>query len=175
MPFSMGGDREALLLDTRRRIFEIVRDNAGIHARDVQRKSMLALGNVSYHLDYLRKKGLLRADRSRKITRYYCIQFKEDRLMGLLRQKSVRDIILYVMMNEGCSHEEISRELALSPSTVTWHLSKLKDIVREERTGRTKSYRLCAGRDRIMKLLVAYRESFLDKMVDNAVRMWEFR
>ena len=73
-------------------------------------------------------------------------------------------------MNES-SHKKISDFTGLSPSTVSWHIKKLlrEGVINSSERG----YVLQIEKSRIMKLLIAYRESFLDSLVDRAIEMWE--
>ena len=95
--------------------------------------------------------------------------------MALLRQKSVRDILLYVLMHDNCNHEQIVQSVRLSPSTVSWHLKKLEvsGTILSRQEGRKTHYCLAIDKNEITKLLIAYQESFLDSVVDNIVEMWD--
>jgi predicted transcriptional regulator len=166
-----------LEIDHRRKIYETVNKYAGAHYREIERKTGLPTGIVRYHLDYLVTYVLIREEREGNNLRYFPKEFKTEnvRLLGLLRQESVRKILLHILTHEGCTHEEISRAISLSPSTTTWHLKKLEEnsIVAAAKRGRTKNYALAIKDEEIIKLLVTYKESFLDKLVDSVIEMWE--
>ncbi len=174
-------DRESgvLRLATRRRIYESARRNAGQHLRGIQRLTGLPFGSVSYHLSYLVRHGLLRAEKEGKALRYFPVESSsgDQELLMLLRQQSVRAILLFVFSHEGCTQQEIAASVELSASTVTWHLKKLLDagVVTMVRSGKFHSYRLAVPRERIMALLITYRESFLDRLVDGLIDLWERR
>src|SRR3989338_11241297 len=105
------GDREKriLELDTRRKIYDIVRKFAGSHFREIGRKSSLSTGSVKYHLSYLVKHGLIKEEKGGNNRRYYPREFSSSnkKLLGFLRQQSIRKIILFIISNESCSHEQI--------------------------------------------------------------------
>ena len=95
--------------------------------------------------------------------------------MGFLRQKSIRKIILFILINPNCYHEQIVYSVQLAPSTVSWHLKKLNDvnIISFSKKGRKTYYKILSDKDEIMNLLISYQESFLDSIVDNIVEMWD--
>ena len=170
-------EKKMLEVELRRKIYQAVRQYAGAHFREIERKSGLATGSAQYHLNYLAKQGLIRAEKEGGNVRYFPRDFRpEDRkLMGFLRQKSIRAMILFVLTHDNCNHEQIAGFAKLSPSTVSWHLKKLEQdgIIKTSRKGRNAFYSILSDRNEIVKLLITYRGSFLDKMVDNVVEMWE--
>ena len=95
--------------------------------------------------------------------------------MGLLRQKSTRRILLYILTNDKCNHEQIVNFVRLSPSTVSWHLRKLieEKIIGFVKEGRKTFYPLLVDKEEIISLLITYKKSFFDSLVDNMVEMWE--
>ena len=168
---------EVLELESRRKIYEVVRKNAGGHMREIQRVSGMSYGVVSYHLSYLSKHNLIKEERDGSYVRYYpvTIDFRDEKLLALLRQRSVRTILLFVVTHEGCSHQEISAGVSLSPSTTTWHLKKLIDnrIIVSDKKIKGKAYSLDVPKEHIMNLLITYQESFLDSLVDGLLELWE--
>lgn len=174
MAFSMDEDRRVLELEMRRRIYIAVRDCAGCHLREIERRTGESAGAVSYHINYLKRHGLLKQEKDGNKVRYFPSEFPGGMLMGMLRQGSVRRIILQIVANDGCSQNDIVQSVHLAPSTVSWHLSKLLEngIVKSVKRGRNTHYMLTSDRKEVMKLLITYKDSFLDKILDNAVEMW---
>ena len=169
-------DKKVLELDARRKIYDIVRESAGCHFREIERRSNLSTGSVKYHLDYLAKHGLIKQVKEGNNLRYFPRDFSSEnkKLMGLLRQKSIRKILVFILLNNNCNHEQIVQFVKLSPSTVSWHLKKLEEanIIGSVRKGRKTFYNI-ANKEEIVKLLITYRASFLDSMVDRVIDMWE--
>ena len=170
-------EKKVLELGTRRKIYDVVREFAGCHFREIERKSGLSTGSVQYHLDYLAKRDLISHEKEGNSIRYFPRDFssKNKKLMGLLRQKSIRKILLFILSNNNCNHEQIVEFAKLSPSTVSWHLKKLeKDkIIGFIKKGRKTFYDTLIGKEEIIKLLITYKESFLDSMIDGVIEMWE--
>ncbi len=168
-----------LELENRRKIYEIVRQFSGCHFREIERKSRISHGTLKYHLNFLIKHQLIIGEKENNHLRYFPKNFQPEniKLLSLLRQKSIRKIILFLVINENSSHNSITRFVILSPSTISWHLNKLvkAGILISEKSGRKAKYKLVADKDEIIKLLVAYKESFLDSLVDRVVEMWDIK
>lgn len=168
---------EALELESRRKIYEVVRQHAGSHLREIQRASDLSFGMISYHLSYLERHNLIKEEKDGNYVRYYpvSVDTKNEKLLGLLRQRSVRTILLFIVTHEGASHQEISAGVTLSPSTTTWHLKKLieNNIVVCNKKIKGNAYSLGVPKERIISLLITYRESFLDTLVDGLLDIME--
>ncbi len=170
-------EKKILELEVRNKIYNIVREFAGCHFREIERKSGLSTGTVKYHLDYLTRHGLIKQQKEGNNIRYFPKEFNPEnkRLMSLLRQKSIRNILLFILIHNNCNHEQIVKHVKLSPSTVSWHLKKLEGdgIVGFIKKGRKNFYNILIDKEEIINLLITYKESFLDILVDRAIEMWE--
>lgn len=170
-------EKKVLELEARRRIYEVVNKFAGCHFREIERKSSLPTGTVKYHLSYLAKHGLITETKSQNNVRYFPKAFKTENknLLGLLRQTKVREIILFILTNPNCNHEQIVQAVNVSPSTVSWHIRKLEDneIIGSRKKGRKTFYNIITDKKVIITLLITYKESFLDSLVDRVLEMWE--
>lgn len=163
-------------MESRRRVYEAVRANPGIHAREVVRRAGIPAGTVKYHLAYLSRHGLIKEEKDGNLARFFPSGFGAERqLMGLLRQHTIRKIMLALMAGDKLTHERIVGAVGLSPSTVSWHLRKLEGagVVGAEKSGRSTLYRIIADKEMIIRLLITYRESFLDSLVEHVIEMWE--
>lgn len=172
-------EKKVLELDIRKKIFQLVKKHAGCHYRDLERKSKLATGTIRYHLNYLVKSGLIKELKDSNNIRYFpkSISSEHKELLSLLRQKSIRNILLLLLSLKNINHEKIVENVNLSPSTVSWHLKKLEksNIIKPKKEGRKTYYNLLIDKQEIITLLITYQESFLDTLVDNVVEMWEMK
>jgi predicted transcriptional regulator len=169
--------KKILEVDIRRDIYDLVRKNAGSHFREIERKSGLTVGTVSYHLNFLKKHNLITEEKEGKNVRYFPKEFKakNKKLMTFLRQKSTRNILLQILINKKCSHDDITKNISLSPSTVSWHVKKLleNNLITTQKIDRRTRYGIAIDEKEVMNLLITYKKTFLDAMVDNVVEMWE--
>ncbi len=162
---------EVLLLDTRRRIYETVKKNPGIHLRELQRLTGLAMGQLEYHISLLERVGLIRSQKQGRYRRYFPADSEEDpALIGIVRSKVDRAILLFLLGVPQASHEEIARAVGISPSTLTWHMRRLMEagLVDRKKVGRHTIYAL-RDRDRTFRLLLSYTPGPVDQIVDRFV------
>jgi predicted transcriptional regulator len=169
--------RKALELEIRQSIYSLISPSPGLHFREIQRRTKIATGQLTYHLNYLQKVGLIKTENDGEYLRYYArIQINDEdrRVLEFVRQKSIRHILLYLLENNNCNHDLLVKSLDIAPSTISWHLKKLIDanIVSKEVEGR-KSFYSVNNPELIKKVLIKYKESFLDILVDRFIEMWE--
>lgn len=157
-----------LALETRRRIYAHVCKHPGAYLREIQRALLMSMGALEYHLSQLEAAGLVRAEMSEN-KRYYAMNVPERdaRLLGLLRQALTRRVILVLLESGPSSHQDLMRATGLRSSTLSYHARKLTEaeLVAREKLGRETTYRLVDA-DRVIRLLVEHRESFLDRVLD---------
>jgi len=168
--------QDALALDVRKKIYNLLKRSPGLHFREIQRRTKLATGSLQYHLEYLTKRHLLKQEKDLKFTRFYLVRqsFEHSKEMNVLRQPSLRKIVLFLLKKKRANNNQISKQIGLSPSTTSWHLDKLleKGVVEKRKKGRKTIYTL-TEREKTTSILVKYKRSFFDEMVDNFVEVWE--
>ena len=175
--FSSDKHHEILTLESRRKIYALVKQYSGCNFHELERKSNTPATTLQYHLHYLAKEKLISTQKDGNKIRYFSNTFssKDKYLLALLRQRHIRHILLFLLDKERQQHE-VAQFLGLSPSTVSWHLSKLVQqkiitLVRKKET----YYRLAIPSTDIIPLLITYQESFFDTLVDKTIDMWNFR
>ncbi len=158
-------------------LYSLIAESPGLHFRELQRRSQLATGQLLYHLNWMVNTALLRTTNDGEYLRFYTQEKmgeEERRILELSRQKSVRHILLQLLDSGTANHEAIVKKLGLSPSTVTFHMKKLvsEGVVLREADGR-KAFFTIKSPEVVRATLVKYSDSFLDKMVDRFIDMWE--
>ena len=173
----MDAMEEALTLDARKKIYKTIEKSPGLHFREIQRRTGLAIGSLQYHLEQLEKKHLVRSQKEKKFIRYYAVRQQlsaDTNIISLLRQDSVRKIILVLLENKAVNNQKLSNAINLSPSTTSWHIEKLisAGLIEKRKRGRKTFFKLTKPNE-VASILVGYRKSFLDEMVDNFVEIWQ--
>ncbi|VVB53603.1 Winged helix-turn-helix DNA-binding protein [uncultured archaeon] len=168
---------EVLELDVRRKIYEEIVKSPGLHVRELQRRVNIAYGALQYHLSFLVKHNLVAEEKGVEYSRFFPTEFKsirERELMSLLRQESIRRILLHLLNTPAARNKELAEGVGLSPSTVSWHISKLTEVgaVVQENKGGDVLFRVSEP-EVVTRLLVTYKSSFLDTIVDRFVEVWE--
>lgn len=164
-------------LESRRAIYQHVASNPGLHFRALLDALDYAQGTVQYHLRWLEEQGLIEESHDGKYTRYYPADSFDDvdqAVMNALRREYARRIIAHLVADGPLSTTELSDRLEKSPSTVSWHLSKLEEagLVTKERHGRRVEYEL-TDPDRVKYLYTVHRKTFTDRVVDRLFDLWD--
>ena len=166
-------------LKIRREIYTFIKGNPGLHLRELQRTLNLSLGNIRYHLDYLVRQELLVIDfdgyRKTFFTAHEILQWDRG-VLALLRQRVPRGIIIFLIgQSLESSFYEIQCQMNISKSSLSFQLKKLTSnhIIKIERSkGRNYYFIPEEDKERIVKLLITYRTSFLDDAIDRVVDVW---
>ncbi|MEA3201495.1 MAG: hypothetical protein QOE90_2923 [Thermoplasmata archaeon] len=168
---------EALELDARRHIYEYILATPGTHLRGVHRAVKLPFGQVLYHLNYLEKLDLVVVKKDGKFSRYFVknlIGRKEKDVISVLRHEVPRTISVLLLFRKEMSHKMILEHVAVSPSTLSFHLAKMVDaeVVSREARGRESIYRL-VDEPAVTRTLIRHRASFQCGVVDRFCAMFE--
>jgi predicted transcriptional regulator len=164
-------------LEMRRRIYECIEQNPGIHFREIQRRTNIAIGSLDYHIHYLHRHGLIRLEKDRKYVRYYALtknwEDEEREILSLLRQEKVRRILVYMLQKKTANPQDISGVLGIQSSTLSWYLKNLstRGVIRYVKRGRQRLYSV-NNPENIVKYLIAHKTSFFDEMVDRFIETW---
>lgn len=163
-------------LESRREIFAAIRKTPGIHFRALLRQLPYAQGTLQYHIRQLRNQGLLDEEDDGEFTRYYpsdTFEPDDKTVMNALRREYSRRIVAHLAADGPLTTTELADRLDKSPSTVSWHLSRLReaDLVSRERDGRSVPYAL-TDPDRVTRLYTIHRKSFADRLVDRLLDIW---
>lgn len=149
-------------------ILQTVEQNPGTHFREIQRETGCSSTTLNHHLSSLNLK-------ERKIhgyRRFYPQNISQDLEIPLAAlNHEVRGLMLY-KMHEGISQKELSEEIGKSKSTVSTHLTVMREdgLIKEETEGRSKI--LYPSRD-AFKALNSYASQILDEPSENFIDMWE--
>ena len=165
-----------LELETRKRIYDFIKEYPGTHMREIQRRLNLPIGVLKFHIQYLTKHDMITEKPDRYYKRYYIsgtLGSIDREALTVLRQKYPRWIILYLIQHPKVKHKDLLEQFGLKPSTLSFYLKSLveKNIVIRKRVGRESIY-LLSNPDNIIQLLITYRPSFLDKLVDRFLETW---
>jgi predicted transcriptional regulator len=144
-------DRANLLAHTfRHQVLETVRQQPGIHLREVARRLDLTPNNAAYHLRVLERHGLLRSERLHGKRVYFPAAGPEARRKflaeSLLRLASRARVLAAVAATPAPNQTRIAALTGQHQGAVGWHLRLLMEagLVAEERTSRECRYRLTA-------------------------------
>ena len=150
----------------------------GVRYRELMRLTGLSNGVLTYHLNKLDHSGIVKIDRiNNRVTRYYSsdISDEESKILAILRQKSTRSVLLFISDHDQCSFNEIVDYTNKVPSTVSWHLMRLKEsnIIRIRRQKDYNIYELSIDKSFLLDTLQKYSNSLNSDIVEDYVEMME--
>ena len=153
-----------------------VNEIPGLRYRELLRMTGFSHGVLSYHLRFLDNSGKIRVKRvNNRITRYfsYDVSSHESYVIGLLRQETTRKIILYILENGTCRFNDIMIHTEKVPSTISWHIGRLKaaNIIMVLKQKESTYYEIGMDRSILQDLLSKYKTDFTEKIVDDYVDM----
>jgi predicted transcriptional regulator len=112
-------------------LLKFVRQNPGVHYRELWRVSGLGYGTLERQLALLERLGLLRAHRASGFTRYYNsdVSKTDIEILCYLRQRPYRQIIRLLLDDASGSFtfQKITQMVGKAPSTVSVQLRILID------------------------------------------------
>ncbi|MEK6858527.1 MAG: winged helix-turn-helix transcriptional regulator [Nanoarchaeota archaeon] len=168
---------ELLELESRKKVYTLVRTHPGCHYREIERRSGMPHGTLTYHLHFLVKHGLLSVRKKNNALRYFPHEASADdiQLISLLRQQSLRRIMMRLAFYGSSTHDDLVQFTRLSPSTVSWHTSRLirDGVIRTSKERARTRYTLLLDRTLVIRAFVTYQESLLDSLVNKVIAMWE--
>ena len=141
------------------------------------RLTNLTNGVLAYHLAIREKSERIQVDRNenKKMTRYYPnnIPIQETNIIGYIRQDATRQIILFILENDLFTFDEIIEHTKKAPSTISWHLKRLKEAgIISVQHGRYHLYHVI-NREKVAEVLRKYKQRFIDKVVDRYTEIIE--
>ena len=133
--------------------------------RAVKNKELLALMRQKIPrrialliLEKMRKKGNLKIENKSK--------------NNISKQKTISNDVNDFTEN-GLTPFELMGELGLSPSALSYYLSKMrnKGILTKEKQGKNVFY-IARNPEELLKVIILYRESFMDNLVNSFMETW---
>lgn len=166
---------EILENEKRRKIYRVIEDNPGIHMRELQRTLEMPVATLEYHLSYMVRKKIIYGEADENVKRYYSkpLDPQDKKMLSVLRQKKLREIVLIVLSNQKAKYQFLSDCLKLPHSTLSLYLKYLvdKNILDREKIGYENIYTVHED-ERVAKVLIAYRSSFVDTLIDKTLTTW---
>lgn len=164
--------------DVRAEIYNYIIKNPGIRYRELIRLASISNGVLSYHLGILEKFGEIRVERmsNKRVTRYFTVNIpKEDSdIISCFRSKVIRSIVFFVIDNDLCTFNEIVDHVGKAPSTISWHIKKLREAgILHMIHGNDRLLYSITDKAIVNRILLDNRETFTDRVIDNYADMIE--
>lgn len=169
--------KEFLELEIRRKIYNLIEKNPGLHSRKIAELLSLSGQLTDYHLLYLERRETITSvkEQDEGYRRYYIkgkLGVSERRRIALLQHEVPLKIVFFLLQHPNSKHSEILEYIGVAKSTLSYHLKKLvkRTIIAEHPSGHDKTY-IVANEKEIIDLLMRFKpysrvESLKDAWVD---------
>ncbi len=162
---------EFLELETRRKVYDLVSRNPGLHLSKIAELLKMRISLDEYHLLYLEKNGVILSSKEAGYSRYYIkgkIGTADKKILSILRQKIPLKIVLFLLKNDCSQHRYMIKNFDIAPSTLSYHLKKLVKIgiISQTSFGDDKGYSII-NREELIRILMQYKPySVIDGFAD---------
>jgi len=166
---------DALDLESRRTIYEMIRSRPGTFLREMERELGMQVGMLSYHLRVLSEAGMIRAEQEGNHLRYFPADgfiLNDRKALSYLRNRTSRVILIHVLDKGSIGFSELLAPVGVSKSTLSYHLKRLAAaglIMMRKGDGTSVS---AADPERLVNLLVWVKEDVERDSADALVDVW---
>lgn len=164
---------DLLALDRRRMIFRHISGNPGTYLREMETALNLSVGDLQYHLGQLEKGRLIQSHDDGRRKGYFVIsevQYFDRQAISVIRMRTPRRIIIHLLTHPNATFTEILAEFGFTKGALSFHIKRLTKagILLRGREDRESTFRIAEPK-RIENLLITYRASIADEVLDNLV------
>ena len=150
---------------------EYVGAHPGAHLREIKRELNVGMGTIQYHLYTLEREGEVVSRRQGLRKRFYQSHIfgeRQQQMLDVLSQEKDRDILLFLVENNGSTQKGLSSFMGLSRGTVNWHIKRLQAVglVAARHEGLFVRYAVTGDRGELLRLLKVYHPGIWEKLSD---------
>ena len=162
---------DILELETRRKIYNLLKENPGLHLSKIAKTLNLRVSLAEYHLRYLQKHALVQSDTHTGYSRYFLqgeAEPRQKKNFSILRQETLLKIVLLLLKKKQAHHKELLEYLEISPSTLSYHLKRLQKnkIIEIDPQGTSRNYQIIEPTELITWLIKYKPYNLLDGFTD---------
>ena len=166
---------DALDLESRRTIYELIRSRPGTFLREMERELGMQVGMLSYHLRVLTEAGMIRAEQEGNHLRYFPADgfvLNDRKALSHLRNRTARAILMHVLDRGSIGFSELLILVRVSKSTLSYHLKRLAAAGLIKMNKGDGTVISAADPDRLINLLVWVREDVERDSADALIDVW---
>jgi len=168
---------EGLEGDVRKKLFDLIAKHPGLHLSKIAEEMNMRISLADYHLKYLEKNELIISvkNKGEYFRRYYtkesALGVDDKKILGILREEMLLNIILLLLKKEKLRHKEILSHFDITAPTLSYYLDKLtvSGIICVVRYGEEKGYSL-VDKKQIQRLLFRYE---FHEVAENFKAVWD--
>jgi predicted transcriptional regulator len=144
-------NKDDVMNGVRKEIYIYIAKNPGEYLANITKALGLSCGSVRYHLTVLEGMEKIVSHKYGKYRRYYINQNGYSKymngngykhIMSALKNNTARKIVKFLISNPDSNQKRVSNALKIGPSTVHWHIKRLKDaeIIGKHKKGKEIVY-----------------------------------
>ncbi|MFG1519771.1 MAG: hypothetical protein AAE977_04785 [Thermoplasmataceae archaeon] len=160
---------------TKESIINTIKDNPGLHFRELQRRSGFAVGQLEYHLYQLLKENRITTRQDGKLIRYFSNESGNVKLRNIsyhLRGRTSRDIIIELLRNNEKTLKKNSQSDEKYMNVID---TMIKDGIIDKHVDQGVITIHLKNRQDIINFLKQYQNSFLDSLAYTMLDLFEGR
>jgi len=162
---NMVKDNIQIINSNRNKIYDFILRRPGVYLSEISRRLSIPKSTVNYHINYLESRGLISSELNCKYKRFYDaheIGKRDKKFLNLLMEEVPSKIIIYLFSHPNSSQVNLSKFLNKHPTTISFHLDKLKnaDMLEINPNGNKIQYKL-KNPETLLDLSLKYGDNFL--------------
>ena len=147
-----------------------IKKSPGIRFREMTKKIDISHGVLSYHVRKLENNGLIKAERTTRVSRFFINDMTEEELKitTRLRQTTPKAILISLLEKDFMQFQEIVLNVGKASGTVSFYLGKLvnDEIISFEKRDSKKKF-FIVEKEKIANLITEYHPDIIDNASDN--------
>jgi len=134
--------------ENRSDIYQLIRNNPGVHFREICKKLDKQFGVVQYHVDVLTRAGLIFSKKEGRYLHFFSSEHdSEDKKIVVqcyLQRTTARTILVHLALHGRTAHSDLVITCGVTSQAITFCVKKLvkHDLITESKEGRQKYYEL---------------------------------
>jgi len=123
--------KNVLLNSNRNKIYGFIKNNPGVHFNKLFKKLNLSIAVVEWHLNILSKFKFIKKEKIDNFEAYFEISVDsgQSKIIHIISREKYRKIIEYLKNKvEGCTRNQICKDLGIHPITIAKYINKLDEF-----------------------------------------------
>lgn len=163
--------------DNSKKILTHIKENPGIHLRQIKNDLDISLGTVRHHLNSLEKNGIIISEKNNFYKHYFSVgTFPENErnMLKVLHNETSREILLYLLEKKTVHQNELVENIGITAASINWHAKRLNNlgIITVSKKGKHVIYQLAINPQYIVMLLKNYHQTVWRRWGDRLSEMF---
>ena len=163
--------------DNSGKILVHIKENPGIHLRQIKNDLNMSLGTVRHHLNSLERNGTIISEKSNFYKHYFSVGIfpeNERNMLKVLHNETSREILLYLLEKKIAHQNELVVNIGITAASINWHAKRLSSlgIIAVSKKGRHVTYQITVEPQYVVVLLKNYHQTVWRRWSDRLSEMF---